>query len=359
MSQIDPYAVLAGRHGYPDSLRYRRILEFVLTPDEAKLCLELPMPNEELAQKLNMDVETLKQKLEELFKRGLVFPRNIKTREGYRFCRSVEQLHDSTQTRLGVIIPEYHMLWEDFTVEEWEVDRAQERARFQWPGSRIIPPYKAIMHNPEILPSEDVRIILRESSTLAIVDCPCRKQRIGSGLQCETSSYHSNCVQLNKGAEHAIATGIGREITYEEALSILDSITDDGLISTYVNSSGIMWSAICNCCRDCCIMFTSIDKYGLPLEATLAKSRYEAAVDWELCKGCQTCVDRCMFDAIEMVKPKDSKKFKALVDTEKCWGCGVCIAKCETSAISLKLVRPPEHIPSLGLEDWKERRLNA
>jgi Fe-S-cluster-containing dehydrogenase component len=60
-----------------------------------------------------------------------------------------------------------------------------------------------------------------------------------------------------------------------------------------------------------------------------------------------------MFDAIEMVKPetsktgKKSKKMKAEIDAEKCWGCGVCVVGCdEAQALSMKQVRPPEHIPA-------------
>jgi len=56
-------------------------------------------------------------------------------------------------------------------------------------------------------------------------------------------------------------------------------------------------------------------------------------------------LERCHFDAIEMYKPKGSKKFKARVIAEKCFGCGVCVVGCEENAIRLKAVRPPDFIP--------------
>ena len=77
----------------------------------------------------------------------------------------------------------------------------------------------------------------------------------------------------------------------------------------------------------------------------LPKSRFQAMVDQDLCNGCQVCVDRCQFDAIEMVRPEGSKKYKAVVDAEKCWGCGACYIKCAPVAITLELVRPAAHIP--------------
>ncbi len=56
-------------------------------------------------------------------------------------------------------------------------------------------------------------------------------------------------------------------------------------------------------------------------------------------------MDWCPFGAIKMTKPKGLKEEKAFVDTEKCMGCGICVLKCDYQALSLKLVRPPEHIP--------------
>ena len=87
-----------------------------------------------------------------------------------------------------------------------------------------------------------------------------------------------------------------------------------------------------------------------PFNKVWEKSRFIAIADEEACTGCQTCVDRCQFDAIEMIKPEGatkSKKLKAKVDPEACYGCGVCVLGCDTArALSMKLVRPPDHIPA-------------
>ncbi|GAI03222.1 unnamed protein product, partial [marine sediment metagenome] len=52
MTEKDAYSVLMERHGYPSSERYRRILEYLLTPQQARIAAELPASPEELAQKL-------------------------------------------------------------------------------------------------------------------------------------------------------------------------------------------------------------------------------------------------------------------------------------------------------------------
>ena len=64
----------------------------------------------------------------------------------------------------------------------------------------------------------------------------------------------------------------------------------------------------------------------------------------ESCVGCQECVDRCFFDAIEMKKVPGSKKLKAFVNEEKCMGCGLCVIGCEQKALIFDLVKPPEYI---------------
>ena len=85
--------------------------------------------------------------------------------------------------------------------------------------------------------------------------------------------------------------------------------------------------------------------------------RYRAVSDWELCNGCQTCIDRCHFNAIEMTKSPDSKKLKASVDKDVCMGCSLCVLTCEQDALTMELVRPPEHIPTGGLTEARKKRM--
>ena len=120
---------------------------------------------------------------------------------------------------------------------------------------------------------------------------------------------------------------------------------------------------------------TPLDIVGAPLEKRWSKSRFIAVVDEDACIGCQICVDRCHFDAIEMVKPegavrqaqeshqahgpeqgrraKKSKKLKAKVDPDACFGCGACVPGCDkANALSMKCVRPPDHIPDRNVASY-------
>lgn len=76
------------------------------------------------------------------------------------------------------------------------------------------------------------------------------------------------------------------------------------------------------------------------IQKFVAPSRFLATIDAELCSGCETCKERCFFEAISSVDNK------AQVDSQKCMGCGLCMVTCSTEAIGLKEVREVNSIPS-------------
>lgn len=342
---MDAYQVLAEKHGYGNSQRYRRILEFLMTPKQAELVTCLPATFEEVASKTGLGVDEVKRVIGDLFHRGVVIPKNLITMEGARFCREVLQLHDATEADqkteeiYGERANELWDLWEDFTKNEWFAKRAAEYNKREISHDRVIPASGAIRGIPGITPYDDVIEILKAASLIGIVPCSCRRQSRRGDKAVEV------CTMLERGAEYAITRGAGYKVSYEEALKVIDKAEEDGLVHTWVNRRDLKVGVLCHCDSVSCVLWAPPIKHGVPLEKSLAKSRFEAEVNQELCSGCQVCVDRCQFDAIEMVKPSGSKKYKAVVDTDKCWGCGMCVIRCKPGALSLKLVRSLEHIP--------------
>ena len=121
-------------------------------------------------------------------------------------------------------------------------------------------------------------------------------------------------------------------------------IEEDGLVHQWINDRRMSVGVMCNCCIDCCMNWHAADANKGDITKIWSPSRFQAELNQDLCNGCQTCIDRCMFDAIEMVKVPNSKKLKAEVDPQKCFGCGVCVIKCESGTLHMKTVRPLEHI---------------
>jgi heterodisulfide reductase subunit A-like polyferredoxin len=55
-----------------------------------------------------------------------------------------------------------------------------------------------------------------------------------------------------------------------------------------------------------------------------------AKVDEEKCTGCESCVEECPSEAINVADDK------AAVDDEACVDCGVCVDACPEEAISME-----------------------
>jgi len=343
----DAYTQLADRVGYAHSAHFRRILEFLMTPEQAALVAELPKTPEELSEKLGMDVEEVKSNIDILFRKGVIFPRNFETLENPRFARHTMQLHDASQAGLR-LDPIRHgklfRLWEEFCDAEWDRDRTQEWMKEEAPRMRILPAYKAILNSPEVLPYEDVREIAKASPLTAVVSCTCRQRKETVGKKC-VRSHDAVCIQFGRSAEYALMRGTGTRLSLYETLEMLDEVEEDGLVHTWVNNDAMVYGVMCNCCDDCCMIFDPMARFNVPPTKLYAKSRYEARVDQDLCTGDEVCVDRCQFDAITM--QEIGGESKAFVDPDKCMGCGVCVLTCTSGAMSFELVRPKEHIPAV------------
>jgi Na+-translocating ferredoxin:NAD+ oxidoreductase RNF subunit RnfB len=355
MKEDNVYRKLAERWDYANSERFLRILETILTPDECKLLLNLPAPTpERLAKRLNRDEESVKTKLHELARRGLL----IIGKRGYVVPQTVASLHDTTlESGEEYIPPEVYDLWKDFYYAEWRKDLAVRELPVGAAGGgfspRVMPAWKAIQASPDIrpediLPCETLREVMKqilEREKLAVVHCPCRR-----GLR-ECDRPLEVCLQPKGRAEYQINRGAAKgELSLEEAIAIMDSAEEAGLVHM-VNNNVIPRGVMCNCCSCCCIMLNPILTHGRgKLREVVAPSRFKAVVDRELCTGCQDCVEPCPFGAIAMQKLSNFRKMKAVVNDDQCMGCGVCVIKCPAEALTFELVRPPEHIPSLAFD---------
>ncbi len=331
----DAYVVLAEKLGYGESERLKRLLKRLMDKDQAEIVASLPCSVAELAQKLGKKEEQVNEIFKGLFEKGVIFM----TSKGYQFARDIFQLHDATACDVRsdkIWGRELLDLWEDFCQSEWYADWAKNVQNWKMPLWRVIPARKAIFEGTKLVPSEDVEAILDKATKYALVNCSCRRIAARCDLPVEV------CLQVNRAAEYAITRGTGRELTRNEAMKIMDVAEETGLIHSVFNSSAVT-NVICNCCADCCVFYYPLGKYGV-LEKGVAKSRFQAKVDETTCKGCQTCVERCPFEAVEMVKISGEKKLKAQISSEKCFGCGVCAVGCESEAIKLVEVRPPEYI---------------
>lgn len=356
MTANDDYQALTTQLGCSGSERLQRILENMMTPDQAKMVIALPGTPAEVAEKTGFDVKETTAALEDLFFKGAVVPKgDFVNRERYRFHRSVGQFHDVTAASLLLDAEkdkEFFELWYDFVNTEMYPQFAENFKKTPGPIQRMVPAWGSIKDLDGILPTENFPEMMAAQNKIAVVPCSCRLITNAVGEPCEThdETKHEACVLFNRSAEYAIARGSGRELTIEEALELSDIWEESGLLHKWQNNTTVEGVGVtCQCCRDCCMDTVPVDTTpSLEIGQIWAKSRYVAYDVQDNCTGCQTCIDRCLFDAIEMVKVEGSKKMKAAVDPDKCFGCGVCVIGCDVDALKMKLVRPPDHIPVAG-----------
>jgi Fe-S-cluster-containing hydrogenase component 2 len=357
MTPDEAYKTLMAQMRYPNSARFRALLENLMTPEQAMMVACLPGTVQEVAEKLGMDVETVQKGLDDTFVKGVTVPKgDYITREFFNFARSVQQLHDRTQaSKLRDVVKdkEFYDLWHDFVMNEYYGDAGKRYAMMPRPMLRIIPAYLAIKDLPDVQPYENYRELLKMQELIAVVPCSCRHRTTSAGVHCGHTSEENrqNCILFGRSADYNIKRGSGTRLTIEEALKLCDEMEKDGLLHMWGNSKSMAGTTSCNCCRDCCMNSLPMQIVGAPIGKIWEKSRYLSIVDQTKCIGCQDCLDHCQFDAINMVKPesseagKKSKKLKAQIIDENCFGCGACVVNCDQQALSMKCIRPMNHIP--------------
>ncbi len=336
MDDVALYRDLALKLQYPmpDSPTFQEVLKRIVKPQEVPIVLLLPATAEDLAAKLGKDV---KATLESLVQRGVIFP----TRKGYVLPKNVIQFYDSASCAGPRFVDQAQKdLWRELHLGEFGqvwTDWLVRKGEPQW---RILPNTGALemsgIPKEQVLPSEDVRGIIQRAQVIAQIDCNCRYIMRGCQVDPEV------CLQFNRNGEYQLSRGAGVRLSADEALSRMDLSMKRGLVHLALNTRDDPPS-LCSCCGDCCSIIWHLKEHG-NLETGLAKSRYQAAVDSGKCDGCQVCIDRCIFDAIEMVKVPGSKRLKAQIDAEKCYGCGECVLTCNPRALSLKVIRPADYI---------------
>jgi NAD-dependent dihydropyrimidine dehydrogenase PreA subunit len=198
--------------------------------------------------------------------------------------------------------------------------------------------------------------MIKRAREITVNACACRKNR----ESCDTPLWtcmHLDWLPAGSPREQGMGGGSLREtLSQEKALAVSDEAEESGQVHIPLNTAQA--ETVCNCCPCCCSVLNPVLFYK-KAHTLLEPSRFRAVIDREKCGGCQTCVERCYFDAVEMRKTAGSKKMKAYIVNENCMGCGLCIFKCPEQAMHLELVRPPEHIPNMSRDETVSLNKNS
>jgi electron transport complex protein RnfB len=323
--------------GAPMSSALMGILEIMFTEEEAEIACRLPFENktlENLKELFPDKSESLESILAGMAKNGTVFTQQKPGKERkYRLLPTVVGWAEApywagiNTEKARKLAP----LWIKYRDEGF----GQELAR-NIPTVRVIPIDQSLKNKSEILQFDQLKEKLGTLSYFAVSKCPCRQMMTYVGKGCDHSL--ENCLHFNDMGRYVVEQGMGREITGEEALRILEEADREGLVHSCENLDGYL-SMICNCCGCCCVFLQTQNMLGLKM---ISSSNYISCVDEETCIGCGTCEERCPMAAITVGEGE-----VAYVDPGRCIGCGICVPTCPSEAVSLvrrQTITPPPDI---------------
>jgi Pyruvate/2-oxoacid:ferredoxin oxidoreductase delta subunit len=323
------------------------ILKRLFTEEEARLAVRLSPFLEEIgqiAERLGMEVDSLAEELEGMVRKGLVFRVRRGGTVSYRAAPFMIGLYEYSVKRIDKELAALY-------AEYYEAAYLDEMGASDVPGFKVIPVEENIEAGDGLLPYHKLEESVRAARRIAVTDCVCRKESSLLGESCDHPM--EACLSFGAAADYYVESGLGREITADEAIGILERADASGLVHAGANSKHL--SNICNCCPCCCASMKGITKRGYD-KHKYVNALFEAVVDEAECSVCDLCVDRCPVGAIAV---EDT----ASVDRDKCLGCGLCASDCPTDAIRLVLrpdrEEPFDRISEMGRAVLKGKQANA
>jgi Pyruvate/2-oxoacid:ferredoxin oxidoreductase delta subunit len=307
-----------------------QLLERVFDVEEAELYphltrnLETP---QKIAERAGQDPETVAAMLKRMAEKGHLFPKREGDSWYYAaapFAHGIVEHQVHRMDREWAELFEQYM-WEEKIPEEPPPD-APEKPLLPL---RTLPVNAPVNASRPIAPYEAVKDLIQSQDRIAVTKCFCATQQ--ELLESGCDQPLEVCIMLGFYAEYYVELGMGRKITQEEALEILERCEEAGMVHQFADC--VDPGCICNCCPDCCGFLRTIKK--APNPAALVISNHYSEIDEDLCNGCEVCVDRCGFDAIGMTTDDVAE-----INLDRCVGCGLCVNVCPTDALTL--VSKPE-----------------
>jgi Pyruvate/2-oxoacid:ferredoxin oxidoreductase delta subunit len=305
-----------------------KVLKHIFTPQEAELacCLSYRFEPLEIiferAGHLVDDPEMLQACLEGIQKKGGI---ESKIKNGKMFYCTAPLVVGIYEYQLERLTPEFI---KDFSEYTSSINFGIEFLSTKLPQMRTIPVSKSIHPQHQVSTFDEVTLLLEQAQApFAIFECICRKKKSLLGGTCTKTERKETCMAIGAMGRMALSSGMGREITRDEAVSILEHNQKEGLVLQPSNTQKAEF--ICSCCGCCCGMLGIYQSLPKPLE--FWASNFQAAVDRDTCIGCVACAKSCQVSAVSV----PGKKQPALVNLDRCLGCGVCVPTCPTESITL------------------------
>jgi Pyruvate/2-oxoacid:ferredoxin oxidoreductase delta subunit len=323
-----------------------KILKHIFTPEEAEIACCLSYKFEPLetifscAAHLVGSADELKKGLDRIQKKGGI---ESKIKAGKMHYCNAPLVVGMYELQMNRLTPEFIGDFNEYTSNK-KFGLAFLSTKL--PQMRTIPVSKSIHPRHNVGTFDEVMTLLQQAEDpFVIIECICRKKKSIEGNSCKLTDRQETCLAVGSMARMVLQAGSGREISRDDAMSIIEQNQSQGLVLQPSNTQKAEF--ICSCCGCCCGMLRTHKNLPKPLE--FWASNFYAAVDKATCVGCGACSKHCQVAAVSVSK----KKQPAVVDRDRCIGCGVCVPGCPTQSITL-VKKPAEVRPPKTREDLHE-----
>jgi len=320
-----------------------RILKHIFTPEEAEIASLLSYKFEPLkiiysrVEPLVESPEELEKILDRIQKKGGI---EFKIKNGKKHYCNMPFVVGMYEFQLDRLTPEFIKDFNDYASDK---NIRIEFLSTELPQMRTIPVAKSIHLQHNVSTFDEVTTLLQQAEEpFVIVECICRKKKSIEGESCKVTDRKETCLATGNIAQMALASDVGRKITRDEAMPIIEQSQKEGLVLQPSNTKKAEF--ICSCCGCCCGMLDLHKNLPKPLD--FWATNFHAVVDKQTCEGCGNCEESCQVGAVSV----SEKEPYAVVNLDRCLGCGVCVSNCPTESISL-LKKPTEVIPPQTREE--------
>ncbi len=324
-------------------------LKIVYKPEEAEIVQHLDMmPKtkslEEVTEAAGSDLQSVQTTLDEMAARGLVNRQDNGT-----YCLLTIAKLFNMHMKYPELKPddlEAAKLYQEFFIGDkyYKYYATSEKGT---PTLRAIPIEQSISPEEKVFEREEAHEYIKNLDTedFALVPCSCRTRTEKMDVrECRDKFPVGNCIHIGSNARYSLSLGLGTKATKEEVIKYLDEMTGLGLIPTAENYLDDPHGLMCLCCGCCCSNVRGRTRWDSPTAVLPSHFLPMAGDD---CTMCETCVDRCMLDALYI----DNDEGHVVADAEKCIGCGVCTLDCPEDTLKLHRFERPEK-PFNNVVEW-------
>lgn len=184
-----------------------------------------------------------------------------------------------------------------------------------------------VVEEDELAPYMDWKAIIQANEQITVSPCQCRLMWKSLGApMCHGDGDHpfETCLSFGELATYFDEVGIGRLISQEEAIEMVEKCMDAGMVPESLSMKDV--DIMCMCHGDCCGNLSGFKAMGGQAHANVNVNAYLLKYDKDACIKCGACIERCPMEAISF----DDEGF--CFHNNACVRCGQCVTVCPASA---------------------------